>query len=155
IHVADRVLQAQDRLRRPIALENVSSYFAFPESTMCEWEFLAALVRRTDCKLLLDVNNVFVSAHNHGFDARAFILGLPRGSVAQMHLAGHRVEGELRLDTHDAPVCDEVWSLYRLALETHGQVPTCIEWDDALPSFGRLLAESDQAAEVAAEVVRG
>jgi uncharacterized protein (UPF0276 family) len=151
-HVAERVLCVQERLRRPIALENVSSYLTFRSSTMSEWEFLSELVRRTDCKLLLDVNNAFVSAHNHGFAAADLITGLPRGSVAQLHLAGHSARGELLLDTHDGPVCDDVWSLYRLALQTHGAVPTCIEWDDELPSYERLLAESARAAELACDV---
>ena len=145
-HVAPRVLAVQDRLRRPIAIENVSSYLTYSQSTMSEWEFLRALVQRTGCQLLLDVNNVFVSAHNHGFDASDFIRSLPRGSVAQMHLAGHRQSGALLLDTHDSPICDEVWALYRAALQIHGPVSTCIEWDDEIPSFARLLEESAHAA---------
>jgi hypothetical protein len=148
-HVAERVSLVQDVLGRAIALENVSSYLTFASSTMEEWEFLRALVERTGCKLLLDVNNVFVSAHNHGFDAARFIRELPRGSVAQMHLAGHSTNGSLLIDTHDGPVCERVWQLYRLAVQTHGAVPTCIEWDDALPSYARLLEESARAAEVA------
>lgn len=148
-HVVARVLDVQERLRRPIAIENVSSYLQFEHSTMSECEFLAALVARTDCKLLLDVNNVYVSAHNHGFDARVFIAGVPRGSVAQLHLAGHQRRGALLLDTHDGPVCDDVWQLYRYTLQTHGDVPTCIEWDDELPSFGRLIEESARAADFA------
>ncbi len=152
-HVATRVLQVQERLKRPLAIENVSSYLAFSHSALSEWEFLAALVQRTDCRLLLDVNNVYVSAHNHGWDAYAFIAGVPRGAVAQAHLAGHQAEGALLLDTHDTPVCDEVWALYRFMLEQHGPVPTCIEWDDALPSFSRLLDESARAATISEEVL--
>ena len=148
-HVVARVLEVQERLRRPIALENVSSYVQFQHSTMSECEFLSAVVAGTDCKLLLDVNNVYVSAHNHGFDARAFIAGLPRGSVAQLHLAGHDRRGALLLDTHDGPVCDAVWQLYRSTLQTHGDVATCIEWDDELPSFARLVEESARAADLA------
>lgn len=150
-HVASRVSSIQDRLRRPLVIENVSSYLEYSHSTMSEWEFLRALVERTGCLLLLDVNNVFVSAHNHGFDPVRYIASLPAGSVAQLHLAGHRESGPLLLDTHDAPVCDGVWSLYRSALQIHGAVSTCIEWDDELPSFERLLEESARAAAIAAE----
>lgn len=149
-HVAARVLRVQDRLKRRILVENVSSYVAFPQSAMTEWQFLAALAERADCGLLLDVNNVFVSAHNHRFDARAFIAGVPRGRVGQIHLAGHSRRGALLLDTHDHPVRPEVWDLYRFAVETHGQVATLIEWDDRIPPLARLVAESRRAAGLAA-----
>jgi hypothetical protein len=152
-HVARRVLRVQDRLRRRILVENVSSYVAFTESTMTEWEFLAALAERADCGLLLDVNNVFVSAHNHGFDAPEFIGGIPVGRVGQIHLAGHSRQGALLLDTHDHPVRDEVWDLYRLALQRFGPVPTLIEWDDKLPPLARLVQESQRAAVVAGQVL--
>ena len=152
-HVAQRVLRVQDRLRRRILVENVSSYVAFTQSTMTEWQFLAALAERADCGLLLDVNNVFVSAHNHGFDAGAFIGGVPVGRVGQIHLAGHSRQGALLLDTHDHPVRDEVWDLYRLALQRFGAVPTLIEWDDKLPPLARLVEESQRAAAVAREVL--
>jgi uncharacterized protein (UPF0276 family) len=151
-HVAERVLIVQERLRRSIAIENVSSYLQFAYSTLSEWEFLTALVERTDCKLLLDVNNVFVSAHNHGFDARTFIANLPQGCVQQVHLAGHSQRGSLLLDTHDGPVCEDVWALYRYTLETHGPVATCIEWDDEIPPLERLVRESALAACIAVEV---
>jgi uncharacterized protein (UPF0276 family) len=150
-HVAERVLRVQDRLRRQILVENVSSYVAFTQSTMTEWQFLAALAARTDCGLLLDVNNVFVSAHNHGFDARAFIDAIPAGRVGQFHLAGHSRLGELLLDTHDHPVREEVWELYRHAITRFGAVPTLIEWDDKLPPLARLVEESSRAKAVAAE----
>ena len=149
VHVAQRVLAVQEQLGRPIAMENVSSYLQYKHSTIREWEFLRELTRRAGCLLLLDVNNVFVSAHNHGFDAKTYIDELPRGSVAQMHLAGHSEHGELYLDTHDAPVREEVWALYRYAVQQHGPVPTCVEWDDDLPSFAGLVAESAHAARVA------
>ncbi|HEY2730134.1 MAG TPA: DUF692 domain-containing protein [Polyangia bacterium] len=150
-HVAERVLRVQDRLRRQILVENVSSYVSFTQSTMAEWQFLAALAARTDCGLLLDVNNVFVSAHNHGFDARAFIDAIPVGRVGQLHLAGHSRLGELLLDTHDHPVREEVWELYRHAVTRFGAVPTLIEWDDKLPPLARLVEESLRAKAVAAE----
>jgi uncharacterized protein len=150
-HVAERVLRVQDRLQRQILVENVSSYVAFTQSTMAESEFLAALAARTDCGLLLDVNNVFVSAHNHGFDARAFIDAIPVGHVGQFHLAGHSRLGELLLDTHDHPVRDEVWELYRHAVTRFGAVPTLVEWDDKLPPLARVVEESLRARAVAAE----
>ncbi len=152
-HVSERVLAVQERLGRPIAIENVSSYLQFAHAAMPEWEFLRALVERTGCKLLLDVNNVFVSAHNHGFDARTFLAALPSASIAQIHLAGHSVQGALYLDTHDAPIRPEVWDLYRHALELHGPVATCVEWDDRLPPLARVVAESASAAEIASALV--
>jgi uncharacterized protein len=154
-HVVERVLRVQDRLKRRILVENVSSYVAFTQSTMAEHEFLAALAERADCGLLLDVNNVFVSAHNHGFDARAFIDAIPRGRVGQFHLAGHSQLGELLLDTHDHPVRDEVWALYRHAVARFGAVPTLVEWDDKLPTLARVVEESRRAKAVAAEVLGG
>jgi uncharacterized protein len=154
LHVATRIQQVQDRLGRPFVVENVSSYVSFATSTLSEWEFLTELVRRTGCRLLLDVNNVFVSAHNHGFDARAYITGVPIGSVAQIHLAGHSTRDGLLIDTHDHPVRDEVWDLYRLAVATHGQVPTMIEWDDDIPPFARLVAESERARAIARATLR-
>lgn len=154
-HVAERVLRVQDRLKRRILVENVSSYVAFPQSTMAEHEFLKALAERADCGLLLDVNNVYVSAHNHGFDARAFLDGIPKDRVAQFHLAGHSQLGDLLLDTHDHPVRDEVWELYRHAVGRFGAVPTLIEWDDKVPPLERVVEESRRARTVAAEVTRG
>jgi uncharacterized protein (UPF0276 family) len=151
-HVAARVLAVQDRLKRRILVENVSSYMGFRHSTMTEWEFLAALCERADCGLLLDVNNVFVSAHNHGFLARDFIAGIPRGRVGQLHLAGHTDHGTHLLDTHDHPVCDGVWALYRTTLERFGAVSTLIEWDDHIPAFAELVAESERARAIGAEV---
>jgi uncharacterized protein (UPF0276 family) len=154
-HVAARVARVQERLGRRILIENVSSYVQFRHSDMKEWEFLAALCERADCSLLLDVNNVFVSAHNHAFDAQAYLDGLPLGRVGQIHLAGHSVEGALLLDTHDHPVCDGVWELYRAALRRFGPISTLIEWDDHIPPLARVLAESARAATVGAEVHGG
>ncbi len=154
-HLAGRIARVQDRLQRRILVENVSSYVAFTHSTMTEWEFLSALCERADCGLLLDVNNIFVSAHNHRFDARAFIAGVPRGRVGQIHLAGHSKNGELLLDTHDDSVRPEVWDLYEYAVEQHGALPTLIEWDDKIPPLDRLVAESKTAGRVCAGVVNG
>jgi uncharacterized protein (UPF0276 family) len=151
-HVASRVHQVQERLRRPMLVENVSSYLQYAHSTLTEWEFLAELTRRTGCSLLLDVNNIFVSAQNHGFDPLAFLEGIPKGAVGQMHLAGHSREGELLIDTHDHPVCDEVWELYRAAVARFGRISTLIEWDDQIPPLERLVEESQRAAKLAAAV---
>jgi uncharacterized protein len=153
-HVAARVAHVQERLGRQILVENVSSYVAFSQSTMPEEQFLVALAERTDCGLLLDVNNVFVSAHNHGFDARAFLDAIPPGRVGQFHLAGHSEAGALLLDTHDHPVRDEVWELYRHAVGRFGAVPTLIEWDDKLPPLARVVEESQRARAVGAEALR-
>jgi uncharacterized protein len=152
-HVVARVQRVQDRLKRRILVENVSSYVAFAQSSMTESQFLTALAARAGCGLLLDVNNVFVSAHNHGFDARAFLDEIPVGSVGQFHLAGHSELGALLLDTHDHPVRDEVWELYRHAVARFGAVPTLIEWDDKLPPLARLVEESQRARVVAAEAM--
>jgi uncharacterized protein (UPF0276 family) len=153
--VAERVLRVQDRLKRRLLVENVSSYLTLSHSTMSEWEFLTALAERADCGILLDVNNVYVSAHNHGFSAAAFLDGLPPGRVGQMHLAGHSQSGALLLDTHDHPVPAEVWALYRAAVARFGPVPTIIEWDDRIPALAVLVEERARAAGAAAEVARG
>jgi uncharacterized protein (UPF0276 family) len=152
-HVVRRVQDVQERLRRPILIENVSSYLEFAHSTLPEWEFLSEVARRADCGLLLDVNNVFVSAHNHGFEAAEFLAGIPVERVKQIHLAGHRDEGTHLLDTHDHAVCDGVWALYRAAVRRFGAVPTIIERDDDIPPLAAVLAESRQAAAIEAEVL--
>lgn len=151
-HVTARVLAVQDRLGRPILVENVSSYLELADSALTEWEFLAALCARTDCGVLLDVNNIFVSAHNHGFAPRAFLEGIPVGRVGQIHLAGHRDEGTHLLDTHDHPVCEGVWDLYRAAVDRFGPIPTLIERDADIPPLSELVAESRQAAAIEREV---
>jgi uncharacterized protein (UPF0276 family) len=151
-HVARRVLRVQDRLQRQILVENVSSYVSYVQSTMSEWEFLSALCERTDCGLLLDVNNVFVSAHNHGFDPLEFLKGVPKGRVVQTHLAGHSENGALKLDTHDHPVCDGVWQLYEAAIERFGKISTLVEWDDHIPPLERVLEESERARAIEAKL---
>lgn len=145
-HVVGRIQKVQDFLGRRILLENVSSYITFKHSEMTEWEFLAQICRRADCGLVLDVNNVFVSATNHGFNPLEFIRGIPVGRVGQLHLAGHsRTEtpdGKLLLiDTHDHPVCPEVWDLYRQVLQRFGRVSTMVEWDAEIPDYATLEAE--------------
>lgn len=153
-HVAERVQRVQDALGRRIALENVSSYVSFCDSALSEWDFLAAVAERADCAILLDVNNVFVSAFNHGFDAHDYLDSVPVERVVQFHLAGHSDHGTHLLDTHDHPVCDAVWELYAAAVRRFGPLPTLIEWDDHIPAFERLHAEAQRAAAVAAEVAR-
>jgi len=153
-HVVSRVQRVQDALGRRIALENVSSYLTFCDSVLPEWEFLAAVAERADCTILLDVNNVFVSAHNHGFDAHTYLAGIPVERVVQFHLAGHSDHGTHLLDTHDHPVCDGVWDLYAAAVRRFGALPTLIEWDDRIPPFERLHDEAKRAAAVAAEARR-
>jgi uncharacterized protein (UPF0276 family) len=152
-HVARRVLRVQERLGRRILVENVSSYLQFTSSTLTEWQFLAALCERADCGLLLDVNNVYVSARNHGFSAAEFLAGIPRERVGQFHLAGHSDHGTHLLDTHDHPVCDPVWDLYRTAVERFGPVTTLIERDDHIPPLEEVVAESQRAAQIEASVI--
>lgn len=152
-HVADRIGRVQDRLRRRLVLENVSSYVAFAADEMAEHEFVAALAERADCLLLLDVNNVYVSSVNHGFDARTYIDALPAGRVVQLHLAGHsRDASGFLIDTHDAPVCPAVWDLYRHTVARLGPRPTMVERDDAIPPLDELLAELATARRITAEV---
>ncbi len=152
-HVAARIRRVQDRLGRQILIENVSSYLTFAHSTLSEWQFLAELCERADCGMLLDVNNIYVSAHNHGFDARDFVAGIPVGRVGQIHLAGHSEKGELLIDTHDHSPPDGVWQVYRLALERFGKVSTLVEWDDHIPPLAEVVAESQRAAAMESEVL--
>ncbi len=154
-HVVARVERVQDRLGRRLVLENVSSYVEFEDSTLSEWEFVAEVARRADCHLLLDVNNIHVSAFNHGFDPRTFLDAIPADRVQQIHLAGHRHHGDFIVDTHDAPVADPVWALYAAAVERFGPVPTMIERDDHVPPLETLVAELGQARAVARSVLRG
>lgn len=147
-HVAQRVRDTQDFLERPLVLENPSSYIQYRHSTMPEWEFLARLVDATQCGLLLDVNNVYVSAHNHRFDAEHYLRSLPHDHIVQLHLAGPTACGEYLIDTHDAPVPARVWELYRLAQELTGGVSTLLEWDAQIPDYPGLLAELNKARQV-------
>jgi uncharacterized protein (UPF0276 family) len=148
--VCANIVQAQDVLGRRLLIENPSSYLQFAGAGMTEWEFLAAMCARTDCGLLLDVNNIFVSAVNHGFDPQAYLDGIPGGRVQQIHLAGHSLDNDLLIDTHDRPVPSQVWSLYEAACRSFGPVATMIERDDAIPPLGDLLDELDIARSLAA-----
>jgi uncharacterized protein len=147
--VSRHISQAQDALGCRILIENVSSYLEFSCSAMTEWEFLAGVAARSGCAILLDVNNIYVAAVNHGFDARTYLRSMPAGSVLEIHLAGHaRVqvqERQMLIDTHDAEVCEEVWSLYREAATLFPAAPTLIEWDARLPPLGTLVQEAHKA----------
>ena len=144
-HVTARVREVQDRLGRPLILENPSSYLQFAGAQMPEWEYLGRLAEDSGCGLLLDVNNVYVSAFNHGFEAAAYIEALPAGRIVQVHLAGPRDCGTHLLDTHDSPVLEPVWSLYALAMRRTGGVSTLLEWDSSIPPYEELLAELAKA----------
>ena len=148
---AANIARAQDVLERPLLVENPSSYLSFADNSFSEWQFLTALTERTGCYLLLDVNNIYVSSVNHRFDPHEFIAGIPADRVRQMHLAGHSQGPEgMLIDTHDAPVCAEVWELYERAVRRFGPGATMIERDDAIPPLAELLAELDLARAAAA-----
>jgi uncharacterized protein (UPF0276 family) len=148
-HTAARISDVQDALGRQILIENISSYLRFECSEVPEWEFLAALVSESGCAILLDINNLYVNALNHGFDACSYLHGIPAPAVKEFHLAGHtfvRCSGrDIRIDTHSTHVATEVWDLYRLALERFGPQPTLIEWDSDIPAFSVLQAEAAKA----------
>jgi uncharacterized protein (UPF0276 family) len=152
-HVVQRVQAVQERLGRQILIENVSSYLTFAHSTMSEWEFLAQIAEQADCGILLDVNNIYVSATNHDFRAEDYIAGVPADRVGQIHLAGHSDMGTYLFDTHDGPVITPVWDLYRLAVGHCGRVSTLIEWDDKIPEFDILCAEAERARAIESEVL--
>jgi uncharacterized protein (UPF0276 family) len=148
--VCRNVAVVQDTLRRRLLIENPSSYLQYRHSTIPEWEFMGAVAARTGCGILCDVNNVFVSASNHGWDAQRYLRALPAAAICEIHLAGHAVrtlrDGRLvRIDHHGAPVAEPVWQLYGLALELYGPVPTLIEWDTDIPALPVLLAEAERA----------
>ena len=153
-HVVERVLTVQDVLGRQILLENVSSYASYVDSEMTEWEFITQIAESTDCLLLLDVNNIYVSSFNHQFDAKAFINGVPASCVQQIHLAGHQNNGDYIIDTHDAPVIDPVWDLYDYAIKRFGAVSTMIERDDKMPELQELVDELDFAREIFANTTK-
>jgi uncharacterized protein len=148
-HIVARVHHVQERIGRPLCLENVSTYVQFGQSEMFEWEFISELAKRTGCWLLFDVNNVYVSAYNHGYDALTFLNGIPADRVIQFHLAGHSDMTNYIIDTHDHPVRDEVWTLYEAALRRFGPVSTMIERDDDIPPLADMLVELDHARTLA------
>ncbi len=144
-HVAGRIRQARETLETPFAVENLSSYAAFTGSVMTEWEFLTEVAEAADCGILLDVNNIYVSSVNHAFDPMEYVRGVPHRRVWQMHLAGHTRRREILLDTHDRPVSDPVWDLYREAQRLTGPVSTVLERDDRIPPFAALWREANRA----------
>jgi uncharacterized protein (UPF0276 family) len=151
-HVVGRVVAVQEHLGRQFLLETVSSYLTFEHSTLAEWEFRGAVAEQADCGILLDVNNVHVSAVNHGFAAEAYLAGLPADRIGQIHLAGHTDMGAYLFDTHDGPVIDPVWDLYRVVLHRFGRVSTLVEWDDHIPELDVVCAEADRARAIEAEL---
>ena len=144
-NVAARILQVQDFLGRQILIENPSPYLTFTDSTMTEWEFVERLVKKADCYLLLDVNNVYVNAINNGFDPLNYLEGIPENRVKEIHLAGYEERENYLLDTHGYPVHPPVWELYQAALARFGAIPTLIEWDTDIPSFEVLMAQANKA----------
>jgi len=147
--VTARLGEVQDLLGRQILLENVSSYLSYRDSEMTEWQFLSEVAERADCAILLDINNIYVSAVNHGFEPSSYLRGVPRERVRQFHLAGHSdMDGHL-IDTHDHPIAAPVWALYREAVAHFGPVPTMIERDDNIPELGELVSELAVARAVA------
>ena len=153
-HLAQRVTQVQDFLGRRILLENVSSYVSYQSSEMTEWEFLAQLAALADCEILLDINNIYVSSVNHGFEPLAFLNAIPIERVRQFHLAGHQDHGRYIIDTHDAPIVAPVWELYQAAVARFGDVATMIERDAHIPALGELVSELDTARRLAGAVQR-
>jgi uncharacterized protein (UPF0276 family) len=148
VSVVERVGQVQDALGRQILLENVSSYLTYHASDMSEWEFLREVAQRADCAILLDINNIYVSSVNHGFDPLTYLQSMPKDRVRQFHLAGHSdLQGHL-IDTHDHPIVEPVWDLYCAAVAQFGAVPTMIERDDNIPALGELVAELQIAREL-------
>jgi len=152
-HVVERVKQVQDFFGHQILLENVSSYVAYQDSAMTEWDFLQAVAQEADCKILLDVNNIYVSAFNHHFDAESYLNAISVDRVQQFHIAGHSHLGDIIVDTHDHRVIDDVWDLYAKAVKRFGQVSTMIERDDRFPPFQQLLNELNKARAVAQKVM--
>lgn len=152
-HIVSRIVQVQEFLGQPILIENPSSYVGFKQSDMTEWEFIVQMVKQSGCYILLDVNNVYVSSVNHQFNPMDFINAMPTDRVAQIHLAGHSNHGHYIIDTHDAPVIDNVWNLYSETIRILGEVSTMIERDDNMPPFSELIREINQAKRIAKSVL--
>ncbi len=147
-HITARIEQAQDYLGRQILIENLSSYLQFTDSSIPEWEFLAAVAKASGCGILLDVNNIYVNASNHGFDPMMYLNAIPVSAVQEMHLAGHSNEGDCLIDTHSKPVTDAVWQLYAHAVARFGRIPTLIEWDIDIPALQVLRDEAHRAQHI-------
>jgi len=153
-HIVERIKQVQDYLGQQLVIENVSSYLEFESSAMSEWDFINEVVNRSDCKLLLDVNNIYVSAHNHHFDAQDYLLAMPADRVTEIHLAGYEDRGTHLLDTHSRPVTKPVWELFKKAIQHVGDVPVLIEWDNDIPSLERLLQEAHKAQDIKTAILK-
>lgn len=152
-HVIQRLREVQDFLGQQILLENVSSYLSFKDSEFSEWDFLRIIAEEADCRILLDINNIFVSSYNHGGNPEEYLEGIPIDRVQQFHLAGHSNYGTHIIDTHDAPVIDEVWQLYAKAVKRFGRIATMIERDDNIPEMNILLQELTMAKSIADSVL--
>lgn len=148
VHVADRIQQVQDFLGRQILIENVSSYVCYQDSLMSEWEFVNAILQRADCKMLLDVNNIYVSGINHEFNPIDYIVAIPSDRISQIHLAGHSDMGDYMIDTHDNEIIEAVWDLYSETIRHHGVISTMIERDDNIPPLSELLIELERAKKI-------
>jgi hypothetical protein len=153
-HTVARVKQVQEFLERPLVLENPSSYVEFGASSLTEWDFLTALAEQSDCGLLLDVNNVYVSSFNHGFDPNAYVDAIPADRVVQYHLAGHTNKGTHIIDTHSDHALGAVWDLYRRALRRTGLTATLYEWDEDIPELAVVIAEAEKARPIRAAAAR-
>jgi len=151
-HIAERILQVQDFLGREILVENPSSYLGFHATHMSEWEFVSGITKLTDCNLLIDINNIYVSAFNHGFDPYEYLLAIPKDRVKEIHLAGYEKMDNYLFDTHGYQVHPPVWELYQAALERFGATPTLIEWDTDIPDFSTLRNEALKAEKLIKEV---
>jgi uncharacterized protein (UPF0276 family) len=147
-HLVTRITQVQDFLGQRILLENVSSYLTYQHSTISEWEFLRAVAQQADCLILLDINNIHVSAHNHGFDPLTYLAAMPADRIQQIHLAGHLNKGDYSIDTHDHEIIDSVWNLYAESVKRFGHISTMIERDDDIPPLNTLLAELQKARDI-------
>jgi uncharacterized protein (UPF0276 family) len=153
-HLIPRIHHVQEAMRRPFVFENASSYLEFDGSTLSEPEFFQELCAATGCGILLDVNNVYVSSYNHGWDAKAYIDAVPAQSIVQYHLAGHTNKGSHIIDTHDAHVVEPVWELFRYAVQQKGRRSAMIEWDGNIPEFSVLLEEMERVRAISSEVER-
>ncbi len=147
-HLVTRITQVQDFLGQRILLENVSSYLTYQHSTISEWEFLRAVAQQADCLILLDINNIHVSAHNHSFDPLTYLAAMPADRIQQIHLAGHLNKGDYSIDTHDHEIIDSVWNLYAESVKRFGHISTMIERDDDIPPLTTLLAELQKARDI-------
>lgn len=152
-HICDRLDYIQNFIQKPFVIENVSNYIEYQTSEMSEWDFLNQICKRSGCKLLLDINNIFVNSYNHNFKAEDYLFSIPKQHIQQIHLAGHHFEDDFIVDTHDTHVSTPVWDLYKKSIEHHGPNPTMIEWDDNIPSYTTLVNELQRARKVQREVL--